>query len=95
LSEYFRPLDGLDSWIRRRIRMCMWKLWRYPRTRIGRLRSMGVPEDEAVKTGSSSKGYWRLSKTCASNMAMALKWFKDLGLVSIKAEWVTFHYPNG
>ena len=95
LSEYFRPLDGLDSWIRRRIRMCMWKLWRYPRTRIGRLRSMGVPEDEAVKTGSSSKGYWRLSKTCASNMAMDLKWFKDLGLVSIKAEWVTFHYPNG
>jgi len=94
LSEYFRPLDGLDAWIRRRIRMCMWKQWRFPRTRIARLRAMGVPEPDAISTGSSNKGYWRLAKTKASNRAMDLQWFTELGLLSIKDEWIAFHYPK-
>ena len=94
LSEYFRPLDGLDAWIRRRIRMCMWKQWRFPRTRIARLRAMGVPEPDAISTGSSNKGYWRLAKTKASNMAMDRQWFTELGLISIKDQWIAFHYPK-
>ena len=31
LSEYYRPIPELDEWIRRRIRMCYWKQWRWPR----------------------------------------------------------------
>ena len=37
LSEYYRPLPGLDEWLRRRIRMCYLKQWRKPRTRIRNL----------------------------------------------------------
>jgi len=29
LSEYYRPLPGLDHWLRRRIRMCYLKHWRH------------------------------------------------------------------
>ncbi|WP_353961411.1 group II intron maturase-specific domain-containing protein [Rhodoferax lithotrophicus] len=37
ISQYYRPVPELDEWIRRRIRMCYWKQWRwerYPRSRI-------------------------------------------------------------
>ncbi len=32
ISEYYRPVPELDDWIRRRIRMCYWKQWRWVRT---------------------------------------------------------------
>jgi len=32
ISQYYRPVPGIDDWIRRRIRMCYWKQWRYMRT---------------------------------------------------------------
>ena len=51
----------LDEWIRRRVRMCFWKQWRYPRTRIRKLLQLGVSRDQAISHGASRKGYWRLS----------------------------------
>ena len=33
-----------DQWIRRRLRMCLWKQWKRVRTRQRELRALGVPE---------------------------------------------------
>jgi len=95
LSKYFRPMEGIDHWIRRRLRMCRLKTWRYVRTRVSKLLAMGVPRKEALSTGSSSKSCWRLAKTVAVNMAMNNSWFAEQGLVSVKQLWVSFHYPQG
>ena len=35
---------NLDAWIRRRLRMCLWKQWKRPKTRLCNLRALGVPE---------------------------------------------------
>ena len=94
LSEYYSNVEKVDEWIRRRLRACVWKQWRKPRTKIRRLIQMGAPRAEAICTGMSSKGYWRLSKTYATNAAMNLKWFEELGLISVKEEWIAFHYPK-
>ena len=32
ISEYYRPIPEIDHWLRRRVRMCYWKQWRYART---------------------------------------------------------------
>ena len=42
ISEYYRPIPELDEWLRRRIRMCYWKQWRWPRTNDW-LQRQGVP----------------------------------------------------
>ena len=34
ISQYYRPIPELDDWIRRRVRMCYWKQWRWVRTKI-------------------------------------------------------------
>ena len=95
LSEYYRPLPGLDQWIRRRLRMCYLKQWRQPRTRIRNLIKRGVSIKEAVNTGLSSKGCYRLAKTKAVQISIGNDWLKSQGLVSVKEQWVKFHYPNG
>ncbi|MGI0493855.1 hypothetical protein ACN4EG_18890 [Alkalinema pantanalense CENA528] len=38
----------------------------------------------ATLTGISRKGYWRLSKTLATQTGMTYEWLKKQGLLSIK-----------
>jgi RNA-directed DNA polymerase len=87
LAQQFDLFDKLDGWIRRRIRMCYWKQWRYPRTKIAYLRRLGVPFKLALMHGLSRKGYWRLSKTPAMRRAMSNKWLQEQGLLSLKQIW--------
>ena len=92
LSEYYRPLPGLDEWIRRRIRMCYLKQWRRPRTRIRNLIKLGTRTQTAVSLGMSSKGQYRLARTLATQSGMTNKWLAEQGLVSIRDQWIKFNY---
>ena len=92
LSEYYRPLPGLDNWLHRRVRMCYLKQWPKPRTRIRNLIKLGVPERQAILLGLSSKGPYRLAKTYACQLGMNNQWLNDQGLVSIRERWIAFHY---
>lgn len=92
LSEYYRPLPGLDEWIRRRLRMCYLKQWRKPRTRIRNLIKLGTRTRTAVSLGLSSKGPYRLSRTLATQSGMTNKWLERQGLVSVRERWIAFHY---
>jgi RNA-directed DNA polymerase len=93
LSERYRPLPELDGWVRRRVRMCCWKQWRRARTRIRNLVSLGTARRTAIQTAMSRKGYWRLSKTLATQTGLTNGWLAKKGLPSLKEMWVEFHYP--
>ena len=41
ISAYYRPLPEIDAWLRRRIRMCYWKQWRWVRTKVRHLLALG------------------------------------------------------
>ncbi len=43
LAETPSKFKEFDEWIRRRLRMCLWKEWKTPKTRIRKLRGLGVP----------------------------------------------------
>ena len=92
LSEYYRPLPGLDAWIRRRLRMCYLKQWRKPRTRIRNLIRLGTRTRTAVCLGLSSKGPYRLARTLATQSGMTNTWLAQQGLVSVRELWIKFHY---
>ena len=87
ISQYYTPLQNLDDWLRRRIRMCYWKQWRHPRTKVRKLMELGIPKDFAIITGASSKSYWHLSKSYATNAAMSNNWLEEQGLINIKELW--------
>jgi len=93
ISEYYRPIPEIDSWLRRRVRMCYWKQWRKVRTKVKRLVQLGTSLHAAILVALSRKGPWRLSKTLATQSGMTNRWLKDQGLLSVKELWVNIHYP--
>ena len=42
-------------------RACYWSNWRLPRTRLKKLKALGVSDEEAYPFAHSGKGPWRLS----------------------------------
>lgn len=87
LSETKSLWSPLDEWIRRRLRMCLWKQWHKPRTRVRRLLALGVPKALAIRTATSSKGYWRLAKTLAAHCGLTTAWFDAQGLIRLRYRW--------
>jgi len=91
ISEYYRPIPELDEWLRRRVRMCYWKQWRLCRTKVSNLLALGVGKRMAILTGISSKSYWHLSRSQATQVGMTNDWLKTQGLVSIRDLWMKAH----
>jgi len=87
ISEYYRPIPELDEWLRRRIRMCYWKQWRWPRTKISHLLALGVSLKTAIQHGVSSKSYWHMARTPAMQQALNNDWLQGQGVPNIKQLW--------
>jgi RNA-directed DNA polymerase len=92
-SQYYRVIPEIDQWLRRRVRMCYWKQWRYARTKVRNLLKLGTFKRTAILTAISRKGPWHLSRTLATQTGMTNQWLKDQGLLSVKELWVNIHYP--
>jgi len=88
ISQYYRPIPELDEWLRRRVRMCYWKRWRWVRTKVRNLLALGTGKRAAIFTAISSKSYWHLSRTLATQTGMTNAWLEGKGLVSIRALWM-------
>lgn len=87
ISQYYRPVPELDEWIRRRLRMCYWKRWRWARTKIRNLLALGVRLKSAIQHGVSSNGYWQMSRTPVIQQAVSNAWLNEQGLLSVKDLW--------
>ena len=70
LARMKTTLEDMDKWLRRRIRMCIWKSWKNPRTRIANLIKCGIPAWQAYKQGWM-KGYWHVADMWMTHQAMS------------------------
>jgi RNA-directed DNA polymerase len=59
LADAKKLLEGLDEWLRSRIRMVTWKRWKKIRTRYENLKRAGSNEEKAWEWANTRKGYWR------------------------------------
>jgi len=91
ISDYYRPIPELDHWLRRRVRMCYWKQWRHVRTKVRNLLALGTFRRQAILTALSSKSYWRLSRTLATQSGMTNEWLQRQGLISVRDLWMKAH----
>jgi RNA-directed DNA polymerase len=93
IAEYYRPLPEIEHWLRRHVRMCYIKRWRWCRTNVRELTKLGTNLRLAISIGLSRKGPYRLAKTLATQSGMTNKWLKEQDLLSAKELWVDIHYP--
>ncbi|MEG1677801.1 MAG: group II intron maturase-specific domain-containing protein [Clostridia bacterium] len=56
-------LMQLEQWLRRRLRMYIWKKWKKPRTKVKALCKLGIPPDKAYEWGNTRLGYWRIARS--------------------------------
>jgi RNA-directed DNA polymerase len=94
IAQGYQALLEIDSWLRRRLRACLWKQWRYARTKVRELTKLGTDLKLAISHAMSRKSYWRLSKTLATHTGLDNKWFEQQGLCSMKTIWIQIHYPS-
>jgi RNA-directed DNA polymerase len=83
LADTPTPFRQLDEWLRRRLRMCLWKQWKTPRTRIRKLISLGVPKGKAFEWGNTRKKYWRIASSPILHQTLGSAWWQSQGLKSM------------
>ena len=93
ISEAYHDIPEIDGWIRRRVRLCYWKQWRWCRTKIRELLKLGTERFTAIRAGLNRSGPWAMSRRLAAHTGMTNKCLKDQGLISVKEQWVKIHYP--
>lgn len=62
--------EKFDQWIKRRLRMCLWKQWKRVRTRVYELRALGVREWVCFVMANSSMGNVPKHKQCPSDFLL-------------------------
>lgn len=87
--NYFKQADTstyakeLDAWIRRRLRVMIWRQWGRARSRYNNLKKAGIDKERAFMLAYNSKGPWRISSFKTLADALPWTWFEEKGLISM------------
>lgn len=84
LAETRRFAEELDGWIRRRLRLILWRQWKRNWTRYKRLRAAGLEKERAIRSAFNRRGPWWNSGASHMNAAFPKVYFDHLGLVSMR-----------
>ena len=100
-SEYYSYADmgnkvaDIDQWLRRRLRMCIWKSWKKPRTRVKNLIKCGIDKWRAYQWGNTCKGYWRIADSWILARAIGDEALRKAGYSWIGCYYSASALPKG
>lgn len=96
--NYFRIADmktlllrKIDPWIRRKIRVIIWKQWKRIRKQYTSLRKLGISHRDAYITANSRKGYYHTAHTWISEQAISKERLNRRGLVNSLDYYLKVH----
>jgi len=81
----------IDQHMRFRLRMCIWKQWKKPKTRYKALMKLGISKGKAWEWANSRKGYARVASSFIMHRAVTNKILKRKGLVFLLDHYQTVH----
>lgn len=88
LTEAPSVLRDLDRWIRHRVRVCIWSTWKLPRTRLRKLRGLGLREQDAWRAAMSRRGRWFTAGLTTVSSALSPAWLREQGLQMLHDRWL-------
>jgi group II intron reverse transcriptase/maturase len=91
LADMRQRIKSLTEWIRRRIRMCIWKQWKKISARFRNLQQLGVPRQKAWEWSNTSKGYWRIAGSFILTVSLTNKYLATLGYDNISERYEALH----
>lgn len=63
LADIKTLLTTTDAWLRRRLRMVIWKQWKRIRTKMANLIKLGINRYKAYEWANTRKGYWHIANS--------------------------------
>ena len=73
----------VDEWLRRRLRMCIWKQWKQIGTRHMNLVKLGIASSKALEYANTRKGYWHTANSHILACSLTNSFFCKLGLIGL------------
>jgi len=91
VADMGKLVNGLDEWLRRRIRMCYWKQWKKIKTRHDNLVRLGIEDSKAWEFANTRKGYWRISGSPILSRTFTNQRLKEIGFLFIAERYSEVH----
>ena len=88
MKETMREWNG---WLRRRLRMYIWKQWKLPKTRVQNLIKLGMEPWKAYRNGNTRKGYWAVAGSGILTHTITDKRLAQAGYFDILAKYESMH----
>lgn len=91
MADMKNNIESLNGWSYRRIRMCIWKQWKLPKTRKRKLLGLGLPEWAACEGAYSRKAYWRMANSGVVKRALTKERLIHWGFYDIATAYQSMH----
>lgn len=91
IGKMKRFLLSIDSFVRRRLRMCIWKQWKTSKTRRKNLIKLGMNPYNAYKNSHSSKGIARIADSWVLTTTITNKRLEHFGLLFTVNQYQKVH----
>jgi len=86
LSQVKNVFEEMDQWIRRKMRLILWRQWKRPRTRAKKMIRLGIDRARAYPSAYNGRGPWWNAGASHMNAAVPAKWLQHQGFMSLLAE---------
>jgi RNA-directed DNA polymerase len=83
LAEVKETFEVLDQWIRRKLRVVLWRHWKKRTARFRTLMRLGLDRDRAWQSSGNGRGPWWNAGSPHMNAALPRAYFGRLGLFSL------------
>ena len=91
IADIKNRIENVNSWLYHRIRMCIWKQWKLPKTKKRNLIKLGIPEYFAYQAANSRKKYWYVSGMGAVNRALTKERLINSGFYDLATAYQSVH----
>ena len=91
LAKMKRLCQDTDEWLRRRIRMCIWKVWKKTKTKVSNLIKCGISQDIARSIGNARQSSWRMAKNNYVHVAMSNANLKKAGYLCLTDSYLEWN----
>ena len=84
-------IEEINGWLYHRIRMCIWKQWKLPRTKKRNLIKMGVHEYYANMAANCRRGHWYCANLTTVKKAMTKERLINGGFYDLATAYQSVH----
>ena len=91
IASMKNKIDDINGWLYHRIRMCIWKQWKLPKTKKRNLIKMGVHEYYANMAANCRRGHWYCANLTTVKKAMTKERLINSGFYDLATAYQSVH----